>query len=141
MKLSARNKLKGKITAVHEGAVNGVVVIDLGGQLVKSDITMEAIRELGLKAGLQACAIIKASNVMIASGSKPVSNISARNQFVGIISKVNKGAVNGHVSLVLNDGNTITASITNEAIDSLGLAEGGAAVAVVKATDVIVGIE
>jgi molybdate transport system regulatory protein len=141
MKLSARNKLKGKITAVHEGAVNGVVVIDLGGQLVKSDITMEAIRELGLKAGQEACAIIKASNVMIASGNKPVSNISARNQFVGIISKVNKGAVNGHVSLVLNDGNTITASITNEAIDSLGLAEGGAAVAVVKATDVIVGIE
>jgi molybdate transport system regulatory protein len=141
MKLSARNRLKGKITAVQEGAVNGVVVIDLGGQLVKSDITMEAIRELGLKAGQEACAIIKASNVMIASGSKPISNISARNQFVGSISKINKGAVNGHVSLKLNDGNTITASITNEAIDSLGLKEGGTAVAVIKATDVIVGIE
>ena len=141
MKLSARNILKGKITAVQEGAVNGVVVINLGGQLVKSDITMEAIRELGLKAGQEACAIIKASNVMIASGSKPISNISARNQFVGIITKINKGAVNGHVSLKLNDGNTITASITNEAIDSLGLKEGGTAVAVVKATDVIVGIE
>ena len=141
MKLSARNKLNGKITAIREGAVNGVVVIDLGGQLVKSDITMEAIRELGLKAGQEACAIIKASNVMIASGSKPIANISARNQFVGIISKVNKGAVNGHVSLTLNDGNAITASITNEAIDSLGLAEGGTAVAVVKATDVIVGVE
>ena len=141
MKLSARNKLKGKITAIHEGAVNGVVVIDLGGQSVKSDITMEAIKELGLASGKEACAIIKASNVMIASGSKPISNISARNQFVGIIAKVNKGAVNGHVSLKLNDGNTITASITNEAIDSLGLAEGETAVAIIKATDVIVGVE
>jgi len=141
MKLSARNILKGRITAINEGAVNGVVVIDIGGQLVKSDITMEAIKELGLKAGQDACAIIKASNVMIASGNKRLTNISARNQFVGMISKVNKGAVNGHVSVKLNDGNTIMASITNEAIDSLGLAEGGTAVAIVKATDVIVGVE
>ena len=141
MKLSARNILKGRITAINEGAVNGVVVIDIGGQLVKSDITMEAIKELGLKAGQDACAIIKASNVMIASGNKHIANISARNQFVGMISKVNKGAVNGHVSVKLNGGNTVMASITNEAIDSLGLAEGGAAVAIVKATDVIVGVE
>jgi len=141
MKLSARNILKGRITAINEGAVNGVVVIDIGGQLVKCDITMEAIKELGLKAGQDACAIIKASNVMIASGNKRIANISARNQFVGMISKVNKGAVNGHVSVKLNDGNTIMASITNEAIDSLGLAEGGTAVAIVKATDVIVGVE
>ena len=61
MKISARNKLKGKITAIHEGAVNGVVVIDLGGQSVKSDITMEAIKELGLTSGKEACAIIKAA--------------------------------------------------------------------------------
>ena len=141
MKLSARNNLKGRITAINEGAVNGVVTIDLGGQLVKGDITMEAIKELGLKAGQEACTIIKASNVMIASGSKRIDNISARNQFMGTISKVSKGAVNGHVSLKLNDGNTIMASITNEAIDSLGLAEGGTAVAVVKATDVIIGVE
>ena len=140
MKLSARNQLKGKITAINEGAVNGVVAIDLGGQLVKCDITMEAIGELGLAIGKEACAIIKASNVMIASGSERITNISARNQFVGTISKVNKGAVNGHVSLKLNDGNTITSSITNEAIDSLGLAEGGTAIAIVKATDVIVGV-
>ena len=141
MKLSARNILKGRVTAINEGAVNGVVVIDIGGQLVKSDITMEAIKELGLKAGQDACAIIKASNVIIASGNKRITNISARNQFVGMISKVNKGAVNGHVSVRLNDGNSIMASITNEAIDSLGLVEGGDAVAVVKATDVIVGVE
>ena len=141
MKLSARNNLKGRITAINEGAVNGVVVIDLGGQLVKGDITMEAIKELGVKVGQDACAIIKASNVMIASGSERITNISARNQFVGKISKVNKGAVNGHVSLKLNDGNSIMASITNEAIDSLGLAEGGTAIAIVKATDVIIGVE
>lgn len=141
MKLSARNQLQGTVSTVEEGAVNGIVVIDLGGQLVKSDITMEAIKDLGLEAGKPVVAIIKASNVMIAASDAPIAGLSARNQFVGAISGVAKGAVNGHVTLKLDDGNIIVASITNESIDNLGLAEGKTAVAIVKATDVLVGIE
>lgn len=52
-----------------------------------------------------------------------------------------KGAVNGHVAIETADGARIMGSITNEAIDELGLAEGGKALAIVKATDVIVGVE
>ena len=65
MKLSARNQLKGKVVEIQEGAVNGIVKIDLGGCVISSVITMASIRELGLKVGGEAYAIIKASNVMI----------------------------------------------------------------------------
>lgn len=141
MKISARNQLKGTVSAVSEGAVNGIVTIDLGDASVKAAITMEAIEELGLKEGVTAYAIIKATNVMFAAGSERIAGISARNQLAGTVAAVKKGAVNGHVSLKLSDGSIIKGSVTNEAIDDLGLVEGVSALAIVKSTDVIVGVE
>lgn len=141
MKISARNQLKGTISSIKEGAVNGVVSIDLGGVTIKAGITMEAIESLGLKEGMEAYAIIKATNVMFGAGSEPIKGISARNQLVGTVEQVKEGAVNGHVRLTLPDGNHIMGSITNEAIESLGLKEGEPAIAIIKATDVIVGVE
>ena len=139
-KISARNQLAGTVCCVKEGAVNGVVTIDLGCTKVKADITMEAIKDLGLKEGVKATAIIKATNVMFAPGTERLA-MSARNQFVGKITKVVKGAVNGHVSLTTPCGAVISGSVTNEAIEDLGLAEGVDAVAIVKSTDVLVGVE
>jgi molybdate transport system regulatory protein len=139
MKISARNILKGTIENVTEGAVNGVVAIKVGGQTVKADITMDAINDLGLEAGKEACAIIKASSVMIAT--EEIKGISARNQLAGKVVAIKKGAVNGHVSIELADGVVVKGSITNEAIEALGLTEGAQAVAVVKSTDVMVGVE
>ena len=85
--------------------------------------------------------IIKASNVMFAAGSERIQGISARNQIAGTIASVKKGAVNGHVAIETPEGARIMGSITNEAIEDLGLAEGAAALAIVKSTDVIVGVE
>jgi molybdopterin-binding protein len=66
MKLSARNQLKGKIVEVRKGATTAHVRIDLGhGVAITSSITNEAVDELGLKAGDDAVAVIKASDVMI----------------------------------------------------------------------------
>ena len=65
MKISARNQIKGTIINVTEGAVNGIVAIDLGGQTMKASITMESIRELGLAEGIEALAIVKATDVMV----------------------------------------------------------------------------
>ena len=65
MKLSARNQLKGTVVEIQEGAVNGTVKIDVGGVVISSVITMASIRELGLKVGGEAYAVIKASNVMV----------------------------------------------------------------------------
>lgn len=65
MKISARNQLKGTISNIQEGAVSGIVTIDLHDTKVKADITMDAIRDLGLKVGGEAVAIIKATEVMV----------------------------------------------------------------------------
>ena len=66
MKLSARNQFKGTIADIQEGAVNAIVKIDIGGgNIVSSVITMSSVRELGLKVGGTAYAVIKASNVMV----------------------------------------------------------------------------
>ena len=66
MKLSARNQFKGTILSIEEGAVNGIVRIDIGGgNVVTSTISMGSIRELGLKVGGTAYAVIKATSVMV----------------------------------------------------------------------------
>jgi molybdopterin-binding protein len=65
MKLSARNKLKGKIVEVKKGATTTHVRIDIGGAIVTASITNEAAEELKLAPGQAAYAVIKASDVMV----------------------------------------------------------------------------
>lgn len=66
MKLSARNQLQGKVVEIREGVVNGIVVIDIGGgNKITSTISMDSIKELDLKVGSEAIAVIKATSVMI----------------------------------------------------------------------------
>lgn len=67
--------------------------------------------------------------------------ISARNILKGTVEGIAKGAVNGHVTVETSDGVRIKGSITNEAIGALGLAEGEPAIAIVKSTDVMVGVD
>jgi molybdopterin-binding protein len=66
--------------------------------------------------------------------------LSARNQLKGKIVDVQKGATTSHVWIDIGGGAIVTASITNEAVAELGLKTGDAAVAVIKASDVMVGI-
>ena len=65
MKISARNRLKGKIIDVKKGATTAHVRIDVGGKLVTAAITNESADELKLAAGQNAYAVIKASDVMV----------------------------------------------------------------------------
>lgn len=67
MKISARNQLKGKVIAIEEGAVNAVVKLDIGGgNTVNATISMEAVKDLAIKKGSEAWAVIKSTSVMIA---------------------------------------------------------------------------
>jgi len=66
MKISARNVLKGKIVDVKKGATTAHVRIDLGGSIITASITNEAADELKLQVGMEASAVIKASDVMVA---------------------------------------------------------------------------
>ncbi len=65
--------------------------------------------------------------------------LSARNQIKGTVRSVTKGQTTAHVAIDIGGGVIITASITNEAVDELGLKTGDAAFAVIKASDVMVG--
>lgn len=66
MKLSARNTLKGAITAIDIGAVNAEVVIEIApGLEVTSIITVRSCENLGLEVGKEVYAVVKASNVML----------------------------------------------------------------------------
>ena len=66
MRVSARNRLKGTIVEVTKGATTAHVRIDVGGSIVTSSITNDAVDELGLAAGVEAYAVVKASDVMVA---------------------------------------------------------------------------
>ncbi|HEY1746203.1 MAG TPA: molybdopterin-binding protein [Xanthobacteraceae bacterium] len=67
MKISARNQIKGKILEVKKGATTAHIRLEIGpNQVITSSITNEAVDELGLKVGMTAFAVIKASEVMIA---------------------------------------------------------------------------
>ena len=64
--------------------------------------------------------------------------LSARNQLQGRIVEVRKGATTAHIRLDIGNGIIVTSSITNEAVDELGLTVGDQAIALIKASDVMV---
>jgi molybdopterin-binding protein len=66
--------------------------------------------------------------------------LSARNQIKGKILEVKKGATTSHVRVDIGNGVIMTSSITNEAVEELGLKPGGDAVVVVKASDVMIAV-
>lgn len=67
--------------------------------------------------------------------------ISARNQLKGKILEVKKGATTAHIRIEIAPGKVITASITNEAVDELGLKVGETAIAVIKASSVMIAVD
>ena len=67
MKLSARNQLSGTVKSINKGAAIANVELDVGGQRLVASITVEAVQELGLSEGSQVTAIIKASDVILAT--------------------------------------------------------------------------
>ncbi len=134
--LSARNQFEGKVVEVNEGAVNGIVALDVNGSKVSATISMAAIKELDLKVGDTAVAVIKATEVMVGKGKLC---LSARNQFPGEVVAVEEGAVNGIVKIKALGDNVISATISMAAIKELGLTVGSEATAVIKATSVMIG--
>lgn len=67
MKISARNQLAGTVTSITEGTAIANVALDVGGQRLVASITVEAVHELGLKEGKPVTAIVKASEVILAT--------------------------------------------------------------------------
>jgi len=67
MKLSARNQLSATVTSINKGAAIANVELDVNGQRIVASITVEAAEELGLAEGTSVTAIVKASDVILAT--------------------------------------------------------------------------
>jgi molybdopterin-binding protein len=67
MPISARNQIKGTVTNITRGEATANVVIDANGLRLVSSITVEAVQELGLQEGSKVTAIVKASDVILAT--------------------------------------------------------------------------
>ena len=67
MKLSARNQIPARVTGIHTGEAIANVELDANGVRLVASITVEAVRQLGLKEGSEVHAVIKASDVILAT--------------------------------------------------------------------------
>ena len=140
MKVSARNVFAGTVAGVTKGAVNAEVALTLtGGTPLVAVVTMGAVDNLGLKEGSPAYAIIKASSVIVGSDLHG-ARTSARNLMCGTVVQIIEGPVNTEVDIEIGGGNTVSAVITHGSAQSLGLAVGGHACALFKASSVILGV-
>lgn len=140
MKASARNVFHGKVSAVTAGAVNSEVELTTdGGDKLVAIVTQASVKELGLAPGKPAFALVKAPWVMLLTEDGDV-HLSARNRLRGTVTRLVPGAVNTDVVLTLPGGSQVHAVITSEAVRELGLKEGGAATALIKASHVVLGV-
>jgi len=136
---SARNQLSGRVLAIHRGVVNDTVELALpGGEHVVATLTSESTHDLGLEIGAEAIALIKASSVLVGLPDESM-RLSARNQFPGTVTQVVFGPVNTDIRIRLAGGAAMGAIVTTESAQALGLKQGMAVVAIVKASSVILG--
>ena len=141
MKTSARNALRGVVSKVIDGAVSSEVVLKVSDAVeIVAVITKESVRDLGLRPGSEALALIKSSFVILGMGDEPVRT-SARNKLSGVVARHEQGAVNDEVVLDLGGGKTLTATITRVSGEDLGLKVGDRAWALVKASHVILAVD
>lgn len=141
MKASARNQLNGTVTSIRDGSVNDEIELQTASGLrVVATVTRASRDAMGLAIGTAAMALVKASAVTLVTDAQGM-RFSARNQFEGVVARVNKGAVNSEVLLTLAGGEQLVAIITNESTDGLGLAAGQKVLAMFKAGSVILAVK
>lgn len=141
MKTTARNQFSGTIVAVQAGPATTHVRMALAGgdPDLSISLTTPAAQELGVAVGQDALALVKASEIVLVTDFAGY-RLSARNQLAGTIARVERGAVSSIVGVTLPGGTTVTASVTNDAVDGLGLTVGLSATACFKAYAVMLAV-
>jgi molybdate transport system regulatory protein len=136
MRTSARNQFAGTVVGLREGVVDFEVQlkIDADNELV-AVITRESAENLELRIGSEVFAIVKSSSVLLLTA--PEVRTSARNHLWGEVTHIHNGPVNSEITLTLESGKSVCAVVTHDSVDNLGLALGGRACAVFKASSVI----
>jgi molybdate transport system regulatory protein len=140
MRASARNQFAGTVNEVLIGAVNAEVHIGLkGGDTIVASITKESAENLPIKTGQEVIALVKAPQIIIVTDFGGY-RVSARNQLPGTITQIKPGAVNTEVDIELKGGEQVTATVTNDSVDTLGLRKGQSVIAIFKAGAVILAV-
>jgi molybdate transport system regulatory protein len=141
MKTSARNQFPGTVSAVNKGPVTAQVTIrTAGGAEVVASMTSAAAERLNVAVGQEAIALVKSSEVVLVTDFAGYA-LSARNQLAGTIASLQRGTAVSLVSIALPGDGTVTSSVTNDAVDALGLAVGQSATATFKAYAVMVAVK
>jgi molybdate transport system regulatory protein len=134
MSLSIRNQLPGTVTAVTPGEAMATVRIRLtGGQDVTAAITRESADDLALSPGAAVRALVKSTEVSLATGR--VDGLSIRNRLPGTVTALTTGPAMAAVTVAV-EGAELTAAVTRQAADDLALAVGVPVVALIKSTEV-----
>ena len=138
MKTSARNQFAGKVVALREGHVDFEVRLKLDEQSdceIVAVITRDSAQAMELSIGMELSALVKSSSVLLLTDRSV--RTTARNQLWGEITRIHDGPVNSEVVLALPGGRSVCAVVTHDSVASLGLAVGGEACAIFKASAVI----
>lgn len=136
MRTSARNQFLGKITRLVEGPVNTAVHLRLDRRnMLTAVVTTESAVNLGLQAGLEVSALIKAPSVLITTDLQ--GRFSAENRLCGVISRIHRGEVDAEICLTLDQEKTVVATVTHDTVKRLSLQEGMPACALFAASSVL----
>ncbi|MFK4107589.1 TOBE domain-containing protein [Streptomyces sp. NPDC004673] len=134
MSLSIRNQIAGTVTDIAHGEVMATVKVRLdGGHDLTAAITLESVKDLGLAEGSAVRALMKATEVALAT--ERVRGLSIRNQLPGTVSSVALGGAMATVTVTV-DGGTLTAAVTRDAVTDLNLTAGSPVVVLIKSTEV-----
>ncbi len=136
VRTSARNQFVGRVSRLNESKLSVEVIVELDAQTrIAAGVTRDSARALGLALGSPVLALVKAASVLLGVGDGVVT--SARNHLSGTVSRVVSGPISAQVTLAVAAGRSVTAGITRESLDRLGLAKGKPASALFKASSVI----
>ncbi|CAO5153251.1 molybdate transport system regulatory protein [Frankia sp. AiPs1] len=135
MVLSIRNQFTGIVSEVVHGSVMGTVAIEIsGGQTLTATVTVDAIKELGIGVGSPVSALIKSTDISVAT--RETAGLSIRNKLRGRLVGLDSGGAMSVARIALGDGLEVTAAITRAAAEELKLEPGTEVTALIKSTEV-----
>jgi molybdate transport system regulatory protein len=141
MRTSARNALRGVITAIETAELNAEVAVEVAPDTtIRALVTTGSLRDLGLCVGREAVVLIKAPFVIIAPGHGKL-DVSVRNRLRGTVSRIDVDTVNAEVVLDVGGGKSLAAAITARSAEALALEVGSPVTALFDENHVIVAID
>ena len=141
MRTSARNALRGVLTAVNADQLSAEVAVEVSADTtIFASVTTESVRELGLCVGREAIVLIKAPFVMLALDEEGLRT-SARNAISGIVLRCETSAINAEVVIDIGGGKTLAAHISAHSAKALKIEAGTRVRALFDANHVIVAID